>query len=249
MKTKLLVLAATTTLICLAASSPGAAQTEANPVFIYATYFRCSNAKVETADDSILKFYKGALDDMVRQKTVSSWGWLVRNTGGEWSRAGYATGASIKELLAALQQLEVRSDHIPKKVAFDEACNSSEDYIWHELAGNDARGHRGVASFSTYYVCDQSREEQADALVKRVLAPMYDKLVADGKLTTWMWAEHVIGGKYRRLATMTAPNMDALLAAREELAKATEHDALTDVVSSICGSHQDYLWEVRQQGP
>jgi hypothetical protein len=247
MKTAIMVFAVTLT--CLATGQPAAGQAQENPVFIYATYFHCSSALVSRADDSVAALFKSELNGMVKEGITSTWGWLAKNTGGEWSRAGYLTGPSLKAVLSAEEALQVRSDSKPPVKAFEEACNFSEDYIWHVLAGNDARGHRGPVAWSTYYVCDESREGQADALVKRVLAPIYDKLVADGKLTTWLWAEHIVGGKYRRLATMTAPSRDALIAVREELVTAGEHDPLHEVMTSTCGSHQDYIWEVKAQGP
>ncbi len=248
MKTIIAALATAATLTCLGASPP-AEQTEASPIFIYATYFKCNNATIGKADNAVTKLYKPALDAMIAEHALTSWGWLVHNTGGEWARVGYLSGPSVNAVMAANVALEIKIDHPPLKQAFDEACSSGEDYIWHVLAGNDARGHRGKAAFSTYYVCDQSRETQADALVKHVLAPMYDKLVADGKLTSWGWAEHIVGGKYRRLATMTAPTMDALITAREGIVAAAEHNPLDEAFTSICGSHQDYIWDVKDQGP
>ena len=248
-------LAAAATLTCLAASSRADAQAEANPVYIATTYYHCNNATVEQADGAITKTYKPALDSMITEKSVASWGWLGHNTGGEWSRAGYWTGPSIQVVQAAAATLDRKVDvkgnkeHAKSEKAFNEACSSGEDYIWHVLAGNDARGHRGKEAFSVYYVCDLSRETQADALMKRVFTPMYDKLVAEGKLTSWAWAEHIVGGKYRRLATMTAPTLDALMTVRESIAAASEHDPLEDVFNSICGSHADYIWDVKEQGP
>jgi hypothetical protein len=234
---------------CLAPNLPAAAQARENPVFIYATYFHCNNGMVEGADDVVAKQYKSELDRMVKNRTVSSWGWLRKTVGGEWARAGFLTGSSLTAVLNAAGNYNVMSDGHPPKKAFEEACSSGEDYIWHVLAGSDPRARRGKAAFSTYFVCDQSREMQADALVKRTVGPMYDKLVADGKLTTWFWAEHIVGGKYRRLATMTAQSRDDLIAAREELVAAAEHNPLDEAMTSICGSHQDYIWEVKEQGP
>jgi hypothetical protein len=246
MKTSIMTLAAT--VICLATGLPAAAQAQENQVYIAATYFHCDSAKVEKADDAVAKLYKGALDGMVKDGTVSSWGWLGKYVGGEWARAGYFTGSSLKAVLDAGDKLDAASHGHPQVKGFLEACGSGEDYIWHVLAGNDAQGHRGKVSFSTYYVCDQSRETQADALVKRVIGPTYDKLVSEGKLATWAWAEHIVGGKYRRLATMTADSRDALIAAREGLVAAAEHDPLDEAMTSICGSHQDFIWDVKDQG-
>jgi hypothetical protein len=150
--------------------------------------------------------------------------------------------------LSAATALVVKSDGHPPVKAFKEACGSAEEYVWHVLAGSDPHARRGNASFSTYFVCDQSRESQADALVKRVLGPAYDKMIAAGKLMTWTWAEHVIGGKYRRLETMTAQTPEALIAVREALVAAAENDPLEGAMASICGSHQDVLWDVKDQG-
>jgi hypothetical protein len=226
-----------------------AAQAQKNPVFIYATYFHCNSGMVERADDAVTKLFAPELNAIVKAGTADSWGWLGKSIGGEWARAEYVTGPSLKAVLNAVQQLQIESDAKPPVKAFKEACYSGDDYVWRVLAGNDARGHRGPVTFSTYYLCDQGREMQADAAVKRVVGPMYDKLVADGKLTTWSWAEHIIGGKYQRLVTLTAQSRDALIAVREELVAAAEHDPLDGAIASFCGSHQDYMWEVKNQGP
>lgn len=245
MKTTIITLVATVT--CLA-SSLAAAQAQEEPVFIYATYFHCNSGMVERADDSVAKLYKPELDQMVKKGTVSSWGWLRKNVGGEWARAGFLTGPSLRAVLVPAYKNGVMSDGHPPQKPFEEACSFGEDYIWHVLAGSDARRHRGQFTFSTYYICDQTRETQADALVKRVVGPMYDKMVADGKLMTWSWAEHIVGGKYRRVATMTAQSMDTLIAVREALVAAAEHDPIDEAMTSICGSHQDVIWEVEDQG-
>jgi hypothetical protein len=248
MKTIIAALAAAFTLTCFAASPP-ADQPEASPIFIYATYFHCNSWPVVKADDAVTKWHRLKLTELIRDHKVSSWGYLARNTGGEWARAQYLTAPSVKAVLDAEAWYIPNVDRPKMEMDFLEACPSSENYIWHMVAGNDVRTRRGKAAFSTYYVCDQSRETQADALVKRVFAPIYDKLVADGKLTSWGWAEHIVGGKYRRLGTMTAPTMDALIAAREGIVAAAEHDPVNEAFNSICGSHQDYIWDLVEQGP
>jgi hypothetical protein len=48
---------------------------------------------------------------------------------------------------------------------------------------------------------------------------------------------------------MTAPTMDALIAAREGIVAAAEHDPANEAFNSICGSHQDYIWDLVEQGP
>jgi hypothetical protein len=43
--------------------------------------------------------------------------------------------------------------------------------------------------------------------------------------------------------------MDALIAAREAIVAAAEHNPLDEAFISICGSHQDYIWDVKDHGP
>jgi hypothetical protein len=240
-----------TTVTCLAASLPTNAQAQESQVFIAATYFHCNSATIRRADEAVDKEHKKILDGLVGNGTVSSWAWLNKYVGGEWLRAGYITGSNLQAVLNATGSSPVvRSDDHPKmdRKAIDETCSSGEDYIWHVLAGSDPRAPRGKVSFSTYFVCDQTRETQADALVKHILAPKYDKLVAEKRLNTWAWAEHIIGGNYRRLQTMTAENLDTLIKAREGLVAGAEHDPVDEAMMSICGSHQDVIWEVSNQG-
>jgi hypothetical protein len=224
------------------------AQSKDGASFIYATYYHCNSATVEQADEAVSSQYSMGLNGMVTDGSVKSWGWLRKSVGGEWSRAGFLIGSSVQTLLKATSKSGVLSDGHPPVKRFEEACNSGEDYVWHVLAGSGSNPGRGTASFSTYFVCDQERERQADALVERVIGPIYEKLVTDGRLLAWTWAEHVIGGKYRRFAMITAKSTADLIAAREAIVAATEHDPLAEVLTSICATHQDMIWEVKDRG-
>jgi hypothetical protein len=126
-------------------------------------------------------------------------------------------------------------------------CNKHEDYIWRRVAGGAGTSEPGKAVFSTYYVCD-SREAQADALVTQVFAPAYDKLVADGDLTSWGYLEHIVGGHVRRVATMTSADMKSLMAARAKLTAALMDNPLGETFTNICDAHDDYMWEVKASG-
>jgi hypothetical protein len=132
---------------------------------------------------------------------------------------------------------------------FGKICNSHDDYIWRNVAGSTGTGTAAIAgaAFSTYFVCD-SREAQADAIVKQSFAATYDKMVADGKLTSWGYLEHIVGGRFRRLATMTAVDIKSLLAARAEINQVLTDNPLGDTFTSICDSHDDYIWEVKASG-
>src|SRR2546430_12493850 len=86
MKTTIMMWAATVT--CLAPSLPAAAQAQPREIFIYAAYFHCNKAIYYRADEGVARLYGPELNGMVKEGLVSSWGWLGKNTGGGWGRAG-----------------------------------------------------------------------------------------------------------------------------------------------------------------
>jgi hypothetical protein len=160
---------------------------------------------------------------------------------------------SVQALLDAQKKMGDQTDanEKSKRLAAESSaiCPSHDDYIWRSVAGNSGTVSGGGASFSTYYVCDQNRESEADAIVKSMLAPALDKMVADGKLKAWGWLEHIVGGKYRRLATMSAADVRSLMEARAAVVETMQDNPAGDMLNAVCGDHTDYIWEIRAQAP
>ena len=75
---------------------------------------------------------------------------------------------------------------------------------------------------------------------------MLNRLVEEGKLISWGWASHQVGGQFRKLQTMTASDHKTLLAARNEAIEAiyAEGSAVGEELATICGSHVDYMWDI-----
>jgi hypothetical protein len=227
------------------------AQDKPADVFVYTTYHNCDFSKQDRADALFEQTQKPGFEAAVKDGTISSYGWLAHQTGGKWRRADYFTAGSVQGLLDAQKKMADQEDAKAQK-AFEEfgaICSSHEDYIWRRVAGNIGTVARGGAAFSTYYVCDQGREVEADALVTQVFAPVYDKMVTDGKLKSWGWNEHIVGGSYRRLATFSATDMKSLMETRAAIVQAFEDNALGDTFTEICGDHSDYMWEIKSQAP
>ena len=134
--------------------------------------------------------------------------------------------------------------------ALSKGCKSHEDYIWKYETGIPLVKNipRGKASMSVYMVCDFNNEAKADEIVKAEFAPIYNSFVGKGKLTSWGWMSHIVGGEYRKLATMTAESYEDLLKARSRILQ-TLFDGngkqAGEDFSGICGSHQDYLWDIK----
>lgn len=249
MKKKIAVAAALMSVSFLGASSPATAQDQAAATYIYATYFNCDVTRQKRADEIVDQLDAPVMEAAVKDGTLSGWGWMVHHTGGTWRRVEIMRAPSMEALLAGEQKVNDQYDAKDKggKLGdeFGRICNSHEDYIWRTKAGNEAAGVRGKMGFSTYFVCDATREDQADAIVTQALAPVYNKLVAEGQLVSWGWLEHIVGGQYRRLATMTAADLPTLMKARASVTQSMQDNPLGDALTGICGSHTDYIWEIK----
>ena len=238
------------TILALAISAPlslAAQEEKESDSFIYATYFYCNTATQEKADELIKANTAPVWDAAVADGTVSGWGWIAHHTGGKWRRIQYHTSDSIAGLLAAQKSV---NEKIDANDGFGEICSAHDDYIWKVEAGNVTSAVRGTAALSVYHVCSMAKEDRADEIVKKVIAPIYEKALADGKIASWGWNSHIIGGKYRRLSTMTAANFPDLLKARGEILEAIYGDgenAEANEFNTICTSHSDYLWEIQHE--
>ncbi len=223
---------------------------EKKETYIYATYFYCKSSGFDAIDAAMAEHTAPVYDAAVKDGTIGGWGWLAHHTGGKWSRLFYHVSDSMDGLFAAQATMAERSKDLPDG-GFMEACSSHEDYIWQAENNSGLMDKRGDAAMSVYYVCDISREERADEIVNEVMAPLYDKAVKEGKITSWGWSSHVVGGKYRKLGTMTGESFPALLKARGEILQALYGDGdnpLANEFSQICGSHSDYLWRILNEG-
>jgi len=238
----------------VALSTSAVAQEEEGPsLYTYATYFYCDVTGQERADEIVKSTNAPVYDQMVKDGKMSAWGWLAHHTGGKWRRIQYHQAPSVEALLDAQEEmgkrLDAATDGDPDN-EFGKICNAHDDYIWAVEAGTSGKA-RGEAGFSVYYQCDESKEERADEIFKKDFAPLLDKYVAAGKFTSWGWQSHWVGGKYRRLQTMTASSHKALLKARGELIDEmyADDNKAGEEFSKICGSHVDYMWDIQLETP
>ena len=105
---------------------------------------------------------------------------------------------------------------------------------------------RGKAAYSTYFLCDTARQGRADEIFKQAYEPALNQLVEQGKVQSWTYFAHVVGGKYRRLLTYTGADHKTLIEAVNAYSSSIDekNKALGDEFSSICDLHDDYLWDV-----
>ena len=245
--------------VLLAAGTPTAfaqGEEETPMPFVYGIYFECDVARQDLADEIMDLVMAPVWDAAVEDGTVASWGWLSHHTGAKWRRLLYHSAPDLDGLMAALTKVNGTIDERYPEMGrlFSEICGTHDDYVWHSVTGSrggNVGSDRGDAGFSVYMECDMSRETRADEILEEVYAPILDRHVGDGKLMSWGWMEHVIGGVYRRILTMSAADHSALLGARSAIIQElydTNSDA-TKEFDSICGSHQDYVWNIVHEKP
>ena len=233
------------TLACVAQEE----EDEGPLAFTYASYFYCDNGPVKRADELVAEDAE-RMDGLVEAGTISGWGWLAHHTGGQWDRIFYFQADTVDALLDGLEATadsgdEEEDDAEDEGPGFGEICPRHDDYIWSVENGSEG-DNRGEVGFSVYHVCDINREERADEIVDEHIAPILNQFVEDGKLTSWGWSSHVVGGRFRRLQTMTGPDVKSLLKARGEAIDAIyeeDSEAGTEF-SEICGPHVDYVWDI-----
>jgi lysozyme family protein len=238
---------------CLLAAGAASAQQDMPERYVYATYSHCDFSKQDRADEIFRQVDKPVLDAAVKDGTISLYSYLAHVAGGQWRRVNVIGAGSVQAVLDAQKAIGERMDANEKNSRLaterNAICSSHDDYIWRAVAGNIGTANRGSAAFSTYYVCDQRRESQADAIVKSMIAPTFDQMVADGRIRSWGWLEHIVGGKYRRVETFSADDVGSLMKARAAIIEAYEDNPAGDLLTDICGEHTDYIWEIKAQAP
>lgn len=98
--------------------------------------------------------------------------------------------------------------------------------------------------YSTYFVCAPDAESRADDIIKSSFKPHYDAAVEQGDIQAWSWMQHFVGGEWRRVLLIIAPDMDSILDASGALGEIIQDETpeAGRAFSSICSSHEDYIW-------
>jgi hypothetical protein len=219
--------------------------------YVVGTYYRCSEA-TETRADAI---YKSTFAPLVKKqidagKLVAA-GWARHWLGGEWRRLEYVTGTDLGAIVSARDAMiaEMMGPQLKLSEEFSAICSSHDDYIWSSVASSQALDavarERSKVVMSTYFECD-SREKEADAIVKAAFAPVLNAHVKEGKIARWNWMEHVAGGKYRRILVLDGADHKSLLSYWSAFSPAVEaaQPELSRRFSDICHSHSDYVWDM-----
>lgn len=214
--------------------------------FVYGTYYYCDVATQGDMDDIVEQYEKPVFDQWVADGKIMAWGYYSHFTGGQWRRLQFHVSDTLAGAINTQQNIfgEIYGNNPAAGAARGNACASHDDYVWAASQGSGPNDAQPAAALSVYYVCDFDRQSRADEIVEQYFAPMLDQQVADGKISSWIWSNHLLGGHYRRLQSISGDSHEAILAARGEILQQATDNELWDEFNDICGSHSDYLWNV-----
>ncbi len=242
-------------LFILPLAGSAAAQEEDETAYIYASYWQCGQG-LGDAVATLRDDWSPIIQKHVDAAHVSAWGVLTHHTGPEWSLATYHVGEDLNALNTALDntQSEYFEAHPEEGARFGEVCPTHEDYIWTTGAGSEPGAaiaqNRPSVGMSVYYVCEEGREAVADLIVEQVFGPAYDRQVAEGRLNSWGWLSHFVGGKYRRLLVTDGADRASVLEARTRVIEDDSVDpALAAEFNDVCNGHTDVLWNIAVSNP
>ena len=234
---------AMTATACLAATA-GVAQAP-TPPFVLATYYRCDDSRQTRADTLFKQVIAPLLDKQIKAGHLTNYAFSSHRIGGAWRRLESMTAPSLEHLMAARDAFQDELDKTnPKGSAeFDAICGSHDDYIWQRvLTSPPAPPAPTSFTYSRYLNCDQSKEGEADMIMGTEYAPMMNKHLAAGHITSWGYLTHNMGGPIRRILTWTAPTALSALSAEDMISGDMATSGLYAAFAGACSSHSDYLW-------
>ena len=232
-------------------AAPAVQAQDTPTAFAMATYYRCVQGDVARADAIYKEHVAPFLKAEQAAGRITAYGWAKHWSGGDWRRLEYTVGTDMDKLLdsrAAIIKMTEAPEHAKAIDEFQRICSSHDDYVWRSKASSQAPnaigGDRSPFAMSTYFVCNAD-EPEADFIVKTVFAPVLNQRVKDGMIASWIWQEHLTGGKYRRLLVLDGADEKALMKNWASLQGDLEKAApdLARRFTEICDSHTDYIWE------
>ena len=236
------------------ASGVAHAQDDAGPAgYSYSTYYLCDQATQGNMDSLVMANEAEVFDQWVDEGRLLAWGYLSHFTGGRWRRAQYHVARTVEEALKNQAEIfqTIYADNRAGGQARAEACAAHEDYLWAMSQGSPAGTDRGSVSLSVYFTCEVADQQRADDIFAEVFAPRLDQYQEDGRIASWGWLSHVLGGEHRRAQTITGQDHAAVTAVRLELTREVnrEHPELGREFAEICHTHVDYLWDIVAESP
>ncbi len=233
----------------LVLAPPATAQDDPESI-AFATYYRCDQSREARTDTIYEEVIAPLWQKQVDAGRVTSFGWARHWAGGDWRRLNYIIGTDLEAMVDAREAYieEVLNDYADEAREFNSICPSHDDYIWYSVVGSEPQNQlaqeRAAVGLTSYMICED--ETVADELVQTAFAPIMNRHVEAGDISSWSWVEHNIGGVYRRALVLDAASYKAILNYWNKLFEEieAEHPQLLRQFGVACNSHADYIWDL-----
>ncbi len=219
-------------------------------LMVLGQYYRCDQGTEARVDTIIRRTFGPVVQKHIDAGHLTGWGLYSHVMGTDWRRLLYMQGTDRDAILdaraAIVQELSQRHSGALRELG--QICPSHDDYIWTVVVNNAGSGAQAgpAMSLSAYFECHIPRQELADDLFRAHVAPIFDRHVEQGTIRGYAWLAHRMGGKVRRLLTMTAADAKSLFNAQDAIYADVDADQAAAraqrAIDDICGPHDDYIW-------
>jgi hypothetical protein len=224
-------------------AAPAHAQDDS--VVLFSQYYRCTQAQESRADEIIEGVFMPVLQRHVEAGNLTGFGWLAHVQGGPWRRALFSAGSDLATMMEMRAQVveEISRDNADALNELGAVCPGHDDYIWTGLSNSPPDPDAlGTASLSSYHICKRGDEARADEIFEEVLAPLYQKHMDMGHISSWGWYGHRSGGVFRRLETFSGADHTTLLSMQAAIYGEADPLAMQELYEA-CETHTDYMWQ------
>lgn len=235
--------------------APSATLAQDTTPAVFGTYYECDQNREGFTDQLQEHVFGPRLDARVESGELLAWGWLSHRIGGDWRRAEYMIAPDRATLLRVRDELIEEGQGDPElqaaQTTFTDICPDHDDYVWSVVASSDPSFEqaRPGSGMSTYYVCSIGRESRADEIMRETFAPIVNRHVGEGALSSWSWLAHDTGGGFRRAFVIDAVDGPTLFAHRDALIADLQEAAESAEFNEICDYHVDYQWDITISRP
>ena len=233
-KVPLLILTALVTAVAVDA------QDQDTPRFAFAMYYECDLNLEGAVDQAVMASMEPIYQRYVDSGELDSWAWRAHAIGGPWRRSAVIVAGDLETVLdtrAAIVR-EVQTEAPAAVNLLNAGCPVHEDYVW-ALSFESQEAPTTLEptpSLTAFYRCDGAPPGEVGTIVRERVAPFLEGMVREGRLTTWAWGGHVMGGVYDQVLYLAGDSHISILEARADL-----NNAGVGNFGQLC-SREEYAW-------
>ena len=227
-------------LIALATPVGVDAQDQDTPRYAFAMYYECNPNLEGAVDQAVMGSIAPIYQRHVDSGDLDSWAWRAHAIGGPWRRSAVIVASDLETVLETRAAIvrEVQAEAPAAVNLLNAGCPVHEDYVWWLMLESQEASATPEAtpSLTAFYRCDGAPLGEVGTIVRERVGPFLEGMVREGRLTTWAWGGHVMGGVYDQVLYLAGDSHISILQARADL-----NSAGVGNFGQLC-SREEYAW-------